>query len=417
MVDAVIKRQSRTSREISLSVSGEVMDSDNTDLSHLQPPLSDYQLSASATLNENELLISQLRAQIGSSQAGGKISIRYQEPHYDFDIDLTSPFLETDDLVKWTQDWRDQRRESAVDTRDDSDRDVEPIGVLGLITQFIDEFTGTNRFKANLGIDELRASGRLLGKAELTLKLDENELLLDPLRITSPLSETVARYRGSEVASGFETTVDVKIEKLQYGGLLRLFNPDTKARGELFLDTSLVSRSPTADQTIEHLEGNFDVAVFPKDSRAEFLDLWTSNLIFALLPVTTGKEKSLNCLVARFDVENGVMKSKNTFLDSTETIVRARGNIDFANRELDLWIAPQAKLEKFLSISTPIEVSGPFEDFNVGVAPGGFVTTMFRWYLNLIYVPWKWLTGESFPADGIATCRKAMGWDMLENPE
>jgi hypothetical protein len=122
----------------------------------------------------------------------------------------------------------------------------------------------------------------------------------------------------------------------------------------------------------------------------------------------------MNCMVARFDVENGVMKSNDTFLDSTDIIVRARGDIDLARRELELLVAPQAKVEKFLSVKTPIMVSGPFNDFSVGVAPGGFVTTMMRWYYGLIYVPWKWLTGERFPADGIATCHNAMGWPPPE---
>ena len=68
-----------------------------------------------------------------------------------------------------------------------------------------------------------------------------------------------------------------------------------------------------------------------------------------------------------------------------------------------------------LSVSTPIAVTGPFSDFSVGVAPGGFLTTMFRWYYGLIYVPWKWLSGERFPPDGIATCYKAMDWELPEN--
>jgi hypothetical protein len=37
---------------------------------------------------------------------------------------------------------------------------------------------------------------------------------------------------------------------------------------------------------------------------------------------------------------------------------------------------------------------------------------MLRWYYNLIYVPFKWLTGERFPAHGIETCFNAMGWDL-----
>jgi hypothetical protein len=75
-------------------------------------------------------------------------------------------------------------------------------------------------------------------------------------------------------------------------------------------------------------------------------------------------------------------------------------------------VAPQAKLEKFLSVSTPIAVTGPFNDYRVGVAPGGFFTTLFRWYYGLIYVPWKRLTGERFPPDGIATCYNAMDWEL-----
>ena len=120
----------------------------------------------------------------------------------------------------------------------------------------------------------------------------------------------------------------------------------------------------------------------------------------------------MNCLVARFEVEDGVMKSKNTFLDSTDIIVRAKGEIDLGRREVDLLVAPQAKVEKFLSVSTPIAVKGPFSDFTAGVAPGGFLTSMFRLYYGLIYVPWKWLTGERYPADGIATCYKAMDWEL-----
>ena len=207
------------------------------------------------------------------------------------------------------------------------------------------------------------------------------------------------------------------IEGLEYGGLLRLLYPDSEANGELFLDASLISRPPGTDLPIDYLQGTFDLALFPKDAQAGFLDLWASNLIIALLPTGGESGKKMNCMVGRFEVENGIMNSKSTFLDSTEVIIRARGNIDLANRELDLLIAPQSKREKFLSISSPIAVTGPFSDFSVGVAPGGFLTTMFRWYYGLIYVPWKWLTGERYPPDGIATCYEAMDWELPDNSE
>jgi hypothetical protein len=116
--------------------------------------------------------------------------------------------------------------------------------------------------------------------------------------------------------------------------------------------------------------------------------------------------------VARFDSENSVLKSRKLLLDTTDILVHGRGSIDIVNRELDLLFSPQAKLEKFLSVSAPIKVDGPFDDFKIGVTQGGFIMTLFRWYMGLIYVPYKRLTGEKFPADGIATCYNAMDWEM-----
>jgi hypothetical protein len=82
------------------------------------------------------------------------------------------------------------------------------------------------------------------------------------------------------------------------------------------------------------------------------------------------------------------------------------------NEQLDLLIWPQAKRERFLSVSTPIAITGTFDDFRIGVEPGGFIGTAIRWYTSLIYVPFKWLTGERFPADGTATCFDAMDWEL-----
>ena len=53
------------------------------------------------------------------------------------------------------------------------------------------------------------------------------------------------------------------------------------------------------------------------------------------------------------------------------------------------------------------QVTGKIDDFIVEVAPGELLVTLVRWYYSLIYVPWKWVSGERFPADGIVTCYKA----------
>ena len=417
MLDTVIDRKSTAERFISLSVSGESMDHENLDLSQLESPLKDYQFNSDVTIRENQLLFSQLQAKVGTSHASGNINIRYEEPNYLFDIDINSPFIETDDLVKFAKDWRKERHLPADESPVKNDPEANYGGAITLISQSVDDFTDKNNFDVSIIVDELHSSGHLLGAAQLMLKAEGNEILLDPLQITFPGRKTEASYFRRQVGAGFEYAFDMDIEGLEYGGLLRLLNPDSEASGKLFLDVSLTSRPPDTNQAINHLQGTFDLALFPEDAEAGFLDLWASNLIIALLSTTGESDKKMNCMVGRFDVENGIMNSKSTFLDTTEVIIRARGNIDLVNRELDLLIAPQSKHEKFLSISTPIAVKGPFSDFSVGVAPGGFLTTMFRWYYGFVYVPWKWLTGERFPPDGIATCYKAMDWELPENAD
>ncbi len=153
--------------------------------------------------------------------------------------------------------------------------------------------------------------------------------------------------------------------------------------------------------------------VVPEDIGAGVLDLWAGNLVLALLtPKDSGVPKKLNCMVAEFAVDEGVMKSKVVMLDSTDVIVRGKGEIDIGNRTIDMVAAPQAKLEKIFSMSAPIVATGPWDDMQIGLGGGGFVGTLFRWYMTLIYVPYKWITGERFPADGMATCFGVTDWEL-----
>ena len=412
MLDMNIEHAPENVIRTDLLLSGAFMDPDSIDFPSLVSPLPDYELETRLTLTERDYLASDLRVRIGNSHVNGGIEIHREGPGYRFDLDFNSPFLETDDLVHWAEEFRNAHQVLAREkTADDVRQDVNA-GLLELIDQYLDEFTGQNSVEIKAEVEELRSSGVLLGKTELGLQASDSEFTLDPMTIALPGGDIKAFYSSKKVEDHWLYSLHLDVEKLEYGGLLKLFEAESTATGEVFLDVDLSSHADDYYLLLNNLHGYADLALFPDNIEAKFLDLWASNLILALLPKTGNSGKQLNCMVARFEVENGVMNAKSAFLDSTEVIVRAKGEIDLANRQLDMLVAPQAKMEKFLSMSTPLAVKGPFDDFQVGVVPGGFVTTMFRWYYGLIYVPWKWITGERFPPDGIATCYKAMGWEI-----
>jgi uncharacterized protein involved in outer membrane biogenesis len=185
-----------------------------------------------------------------------------------------------------------------------------------------------------------------------------------------------------------------------------------KASGLLYLDSKLSAQASETSDLKNRINGHFDLALFPKNLSANVLDLWASNLILALMSEADEDSKQTNCLTARFEVKDSIMQAKNLLLDSTDIILRGKGTINLSERRVDLIITPQAKREKFFSVSSPVSIQGPLENFEVELAGTGLVGTLFRWYTSLIYVPWKWLTGGGFPKDGIETCYNAMDWQL-----
>jgi len=282
--------------------------------------------------------------------------------------------------------------------------------LLDLLAPELDPAAGRKLLDIRIEVAELRSAGKPLGESLMTVRSDGRSVTAN-LTVSPDDGDITAHYAFSDLGAP-EFDLQLHADDFEYGGLLQLLRPDLNTEGRLYLDAALSSRPATRAEVVRDLSGHADLLALPRDVSAKGLDLWASNLIWALLSAGAESSKQFNCMVARFEVENGIMKSRKTFLDTTDIIIRASGEIDLVSRELNLRIAPQSKVERFFSVSTPLRVTGPLDDFQVSVAPAGLLTTLIRWYYGLIYVPWKWLTGERFPADGMATCYGAMGWEI-----
>ena len=409
IMDALMDRRKDDYFKTDFTLSGQTMETAEVSLAKLVPPLAEYELSAHLFAGTDMLELGGIEARVGSSLISGELKINQIRDHIKLDADFQSSYLETDDFVAWAERWRRADESPTADNVADVPVTESQAGFFAIFNRYLDDLSEDYLLDVDVEVEQLYSAEQLLGDVHLRMTLDENEFRIDPLKIDMPQGSFNADYYGRNSPGGIESSLNIHAEQLEFGGLIRLADPDSTASGQLFLDTSLKSTAPTWQQLQKSMEGQIELLVIPEKISANFLDLWTSNLVFALLPLGDKKEKHLNCLAARFKVEDGVMKSKSILLDSTDVIVRGRGSIDLAESKLNLLFAPQAKREEFYSVSTPIKVKGPFSDYQVGLSSGGFVTTMFKWYTALIYVPYKWLTGERFPADGLATC-----YDVLD---
>ena len=423
MLAARVDRSTEEHFAAHILLSGEVLESKNRSLEQLVSPLADYEISSDIVLTDDGLGLPDIQMRLGSSTAIGSLKVAKDVERQRVDIALHAPHLQTDDLLYWSRDAPaeliDDEASPGIDDASSGDEAESNRGVLFVARDFIAEFRESNDLDISITVDELRAGTNLLGGGEIRLFVDEDDFILKPLSISLPGGGVDAEYTASISDGRLDAGLRVNADALVYGGLLRLADRESDARGILYLDVDISANTewfPGAvpfDLLFQNANGSVSLAAWPENVEAGVLDLWTANLVLALLPrPEDGEVSRLNCIATRFDFDNGVMKSRGPLLDSTDTIIRGRGTIDFAKKELDLLVGPQAKREKFFSASTPVKVTGTFDDFQIGVEPAGFIGTIIKWYTNLIYVPFKWLTGERFPPDGTATCFDVMDWEL-----
>jgi uncharacterized protein involved in outer membrane biogenesis len=85
------------------------------------------------------------------------------------------------------------------------------------------------------------------------------------------------------------------------------------------------------------------------------------------LLITGDKQIPLNCMVADFKVENGLMTPRALVLDTDASLVKGSGTVNLANEHLDLAIDGDPKSASPLSLGGPITVGGTFRSPNVGL--------------------------------------------------
>jgi uncharacterized protein involved in outer membrane biogenesis len=165
------------------------------------------------------------------------------------------------------------------------------------------------------------------------------------------------------------------------------------------------SQSQRLSDVIKHGSGTLDFLVWPKEMKADMMDLWAVNLFVALLPTIDPKNQSkVNCAIGRFMLTDGKLNQRQLVIDTTKVRVTGNTDIDLAKETLHMRLQPQAKTAQFLSLATPIEVKGSFDKFSIGPNAGDILETIVRFATSVVWVPIKRLFSEKVPEDGADIC-------------
>ncbi len=396
--------------ELALEVRGERLNSLDKLLRVSLPHWGPWSAEGRFRMDSRGYAVEALLLKVGGSSLQGRGAMDTRSGRPKLDIALQAPLVQLDDfpLKGWSlledkpaspaepKDVRELRKK-AIETSDQ---------VQGLLSR---ELLSQADATLSVSVDQVKSGPDLLGRGQLAARLLDGRADIGPVSVRMPGGEANWQLSYEPREQDVLAALKVDVDRFDYGVIGRRVQPGSALDGRFSLRVDVDSRAPRLSQILAHGNGRIDLAVWPKHLKSGVFDLWAVNLLVALLPTIDPKNESVvNCAVGRFSLKNGRLSQEQLVIDTSRMRVTGTATADFGSESIAMRLQPQAKSAQFLSLATPIEVSGSFSDFRVGANPGDVMQTVIRLATSIFWVPLQKLFSDKVPQDGADVCNPGL---------
>lgn len=392
--------------ELALDLRGERLDTLDRLLRVSLPPWGPWSAEGRFRMNAHGYAVDSLRLQVGSSILSGRGTVDTTTGKSKIDIALDAPLIQLDDfkLQQWSALESKPAPEQKADTASVKRKAVETSDqVQGLLSaQTLQKVDATLAVR----VEQVRSGKDVLGSGKLDARLHKGRAEIGPIAVLMPGGQAHLRLNYEPRTQDILADLKMDIDRFDYGVIGRRLKPDSDLGGRFSLKLDVNARAPRLSQMLAQGNGSIDIAVWPEKLPAGVFDLWAVNLLVALLPTLDPSNTSVvNCAVGRFTLNDGKLIQRQLVIDTSRMRVNGNAQVNFNDERVRVRFQPQAKTAQFLSLATPIEVNGSFDQFKVGPNPGDIVQTIARLATSIIWVPIQKLMGTKLPADGADVCQ------------
>jgi uncharacterized protein involved in outer membrane biogenesis len=165
--------------------------------------------------------------------------------------------------------------------------------------------------------------------------------------------------------------LDMRLRNLQLPELMPRLKQMQDALGSINGVIELQGEGNSAAKVLASADGQFAVIMGP--GRMSNLLLEVAGLDIAeALAFLIGKDRlvRLRCAYADFGLQDGIATARSVAIDTSDTALLLRGEIDFGDESLDLTLVPRPKDVSPVSIRTPIRIKGTLADPDVELKGG-----------------------------------------------
>jgi AsmA family protein len=343
------------------------------------PKMPIYRLSAQLHRDDQIWRLEGLTGRVGASLLAGSILVDAGRDVPYIRAGLTSTLLDLVDLQGLYGG--EPNRQSTL--QDDTSRTSDPAAkesarVIPEVRLPIEKLRG---FNADFSLDASKVKpigGLPFEHFTLGVSLKDGALRLKPVRVAIARGEVLAdlEYRSAETPPHFRADIEVHhidLAKLFAGAAVA--DSVKQTAGIIGGFAKLRSTGTRQRQMLSRLDG--DVGLFVQGGKLgqKMAGAFESSLAEALGLVAKGDKPPhpVNCLIARVNVESGVAAAETLLLDTAESIIVGRGNINIGDETLFLDIEPYPKQGSGRRIGVPFAIRGSFAEPTVTPGKLGFI--------------------------------------------
>jgi uncharacterized protein involved in outer membrane biogenesis len=390
-----------TAGQLTFEMGGERLDTLN-DLARVEfPPWGPWSLRGPIRMTPSGYELRELQLAVGQSRLGGtgKLDISSLRPR--LDVQVAAPRIRLDDFPMPRRLTNDPPRSGNTDGLR-----VTASGLAGRTDRLLSAGF-LRRLDASIDIEakEVLSGSDRLADGELHFKLTNGRLQLDPAVINLPGGSMRLSLSYDLKESEVEFAAAAYVDHFDYGIIARRLGQGDDVRGLFSMNVDIAGRAPSLNTIMNNANGRFDFAVWPTELRSGVFKLWSVNLVLTLLPlIDIGGASQVNCIVGRFDLNNGDLTGDKIMIDTTAVRVRGEGHANLATEELAFIFRPRAKGLALFRLQTPLHVTGTLEDQHFGHDRRDMLESVLLLIASPILLPVERLTLGPLPRNGADLC-------------
>jgi uncharacterized protein involved in outer membrane biogenesis len=390
------------------------------------PPIGPYSLEGLFASTERGYYIKKLFLNIKESQLLGNLYFNTSVKPPMLNVNLESKQIQVNNFV--VGDWTPSKKSTPTttkakaseqgieaDNKITSNKKMDPKKVLKILS-----YDNLSRLNANIkvAVGDVFSGKDKLGYGSASLQLQKAKLTLKLDKLVFPGGRTDANFIYHPSANKqLDISLQAKIKQFDYGILARRIDKTSKVEGLLSLDLDLASKNAKdLDSLLKNSQGHIDFAWKPKTLNADLFEMWAVNIMTSVLKKTDEDKKShVNCVIARLTLNDGIMKEKVIYANTTKMTIIASVEANFHDRTIKVAAAPNAKEAEFFSLATPIALEGHFDNFSLALNPLALTKTTLSFVTSPFTVPIQRILEETPSAEGVKACKEM--WAVSDSPK